>query len=170
MSQLAINAVNVWKEYRIRHTLGGSQSSFKAVLNAPFNWMLRRSEEYPHLQKSEPFFALKGVSFEIEHGESVGLIGRNGSGKSTLLKILSRITRPSEGRITIYQQVNALLEVGTGFNAELSGRENIYLNGSFLGMKTSEIRQKFDEIVAFSEVEQFIDMPVKYYSAACSCA
>jgi lipopolysaccharide transport system ATP-binding protein len=105
------------------------------------------------------------VSFEVEHGESVGLMGRNGSGKSTLLKILSRITRPSQGRITLYQHVNSLLEVGTGFNIELSGRENIYLNGSFLGMKTSEIRQKFDEIVEFSEVEQFIDTPVKYYSS-----
>jgi lipopolysaccharide transport system ATP-binding protein len=165
MSQLAIKAENVWKEYHIRHTLEGPQTSFKAVLNAPFNQLKKRSEEYPHLKRSEPFFALKDVSFEVEYGESIGLMGRNGSGKSTLLKILSRITRPSEGRITIYQQVNALLEVGTGFNAELSGRENIYLNGSFLGMKTSEIRQKFDEIVAFSEVEQFIDMPVKYYSS-----
>ena len=101
----------------------------------------------------------------MEDGESIGLMGRNGTGKSTLLKILSRITRPSRGRITLYQRVNSLLEVGTGFNTDLSGRENIYLNGSFLGMKTSEIRQKFDEIVAFSEVEQFIDTPVKYYSS-----
>ena len=165
MSQLAIKAENVWKEYRIRHNLEGPQSSFKSVLNAPFNRMKRRKEEYPHLQRSEPFFALKDVSFEVEHGESVGLMGRNGTGKSTLLKILSRVTRPSKGRITIYQRVNALLEVGTGFNTELSGRENIFLNGSFLGMKTFEIRQRFDEIVAFSEVEQFIDTPVKYYSS-----
>jgi lipopolysaccharide transport system ATP-binding protein len=165
MGHLAIKAEDVWKEYRIRHTLEGPQSSFKAVLNRPFNQLKRRSEEYPHLQKPEPFFALKDVSFEVEQGESVGLMGRNGTGKSTLLKILSRITRPSKGRITIYQRVNAMLEVGTGFNTELSGRENIFLNGSFLGMKTFEIRQKFDEIVAFSEVEQFIDTPVKYYSS-----
>lgn len=165
MSRLAIKAEDVWKEYRIRHTLEGPQTSFKAVLNAPFNWLMRRSNKYSHLQRSEPFFALKDVSFEIEHGESVGLIGRNGAGKSTLLKILSRITRPSKGKITLYERVNSLLEVGTGFNVELSGRDNIYLNGSFLGMRTSEIRRKFDEIVTFSEIEQFIDTPVKYYSS-----
>jgi lipopolysaccharide transport system ATP-binding protein len=165
MSPFAIKAENVWKEYRIRHNLEGPQGSFKAILNAPFNRLMGKSEEYPHLLKSEPFFALKDVSFEVEHGESIGLVGRNGTGKSTLLKILSRITRPSRGRITLYQRVNSLLEVGTGFNTELSGRENVYLNGSFLGMKAFEIRQKFDEIVAFSEVEQFIDTPVKYYSS-----
>lgn len=165
MSRPAIIAEHISKEYRIRHTRGGGQSSFKAVLNAPFNWMLRRNHKHPAFQGSERFFALNDVSFEIEHGESVGLIGRNGAGKSTLLKILSRITRPSAGRITLYDHVNSLLEVGTGFNAELSGRDNIYLNGSFLGMKMSEIRRKFDEIVAFSEVEQFIDTPVKYYSS-----
>ena len=165
MSQLAIKVENLWKEYDIRHNFEGPQISFKAVLNAPFKRLARRSKKNPHFQKMEAFFALKDVSFEVEHGESIGLIGRNGSGKSTLLKILSRITRPSKGRITLYQRVNSLLEIGTGFNPELSGRENIFLNGSFLGMKTSEIRQKFDEIVAFSEVEQFIDTPVKYYSS-----
>jgi lipopolysaccharide transport system ATP-binding protein len=165
MSRPAIIAQNVWKEYRIRHALEGPQSSFKAVLNAPFNWLMRRGRDARLLPRSERFFALKDVSFELAHGESVGLIGRNGAGKSTLLKILSRITRPSRGRITVYEHVNSLLEVGTGFNTELSGRDNIYLNGSFLGMKISEIRRKFDEIVAFSEVEQFIDTPVKYYSS-----
>jgi lipopolysaccharide transport system ATP-binding protein len=165
MSRLAVKTVHVWKEYRIRHTLEGPQDSFKAVLNAPFNLLMRRVEKKPSFQRSEVFFALKDVSFEIAHGESVGLIGRNGAGKSTLLKMLSRITRPSKGKITIYERVNALLEVGTGFNIELSGRENIYLNGSFLGMRTSEIRRKFDEIVDFSEIEQFIDTPVKYYSS-----
>ncbi len=165
MSRLAVKTENVWKEYRIRHALEGPQGSFKAVLNAPFNWLMRRAEKKPLFQQSERFFALKDVSFEIEHGESVGLIGRNGAGKSTLLKMLSRITRPSRGKITIYERVNALLEVGTGFNTELSGRENIYLNGSFLGMQTLEIRSKFDEIVDFSEIEQFIDTPVKYYSS-----
>jgi lipopolysaccharide transport system ATP-binding protein len=166
MSHLAIKAEHVWKEYQIRHNIEDSQSSFKAVLNAPFNWLIRKSaSKYARIQKSEVFFALKDVSFEVEYGESVGLIGRNGAGKSTLLKILSRITRPSKGKITLFHHVNSLLEVGTGFNIELSGRENIYLNGSFLGMKTSEIRRKFDEIVAFSEIDQFIDTPVKYYSS-----
>jgi lipopolysaccharide transport system ATP-binding protein len=165
MSQLAIEVEQVWKEYRIRHELEGSQASFKAILNAPFNWLMRRSDPHHQFQKSEPFFALRNVSFKVEYGESVGLIGRNGAGKSTLLKLLSRIMRPSKGKITLYEHVNSLLEVGTGFNTELSGRENIYLNGSFLGMKTSEIRRKFDEIVAFSEIEQFIDTPVKYYSS-----
>ncbi len=165
MSQPSICVEHVWKEYRIRHALEDPQGSFKAVLNAPFNWLLRRTRPSSSSPRSERFFALKDVSFEVEHGESVGLIGRNGAGKSTLLKMMSRITRPSSGRITIYEHVNSLLEVGTGFNTELSGRDNIYLNGSFLGMKVWEIRQKFDEIVAFSEVEQFIDTPVKYYSS-----
>ncbi|MCL5611414.1 MAG: ABC transporter ATP-binding protein [Chloroflexi bacterium] len=164
MGRLAISVENVSKEYRIRHNLEGSQSSFKAVLNAPFNWLTGQSGKYSHLQQSELFFALKDVSFEVEHGQAVGLIGRNGAGKSTLLKILSRIARPSRGKIILYEHINSLLEVGTGFNTELSGRDNIYLNGSFLGMRTSEIKRKFDEIVAFSEIEQFIDTPVKYYS------
>jgi lipopolysaccharide transport system ATP-binding protein len=165
MSQIAIKVENVWKEYRIRHTLEGPSGSFKALLNTPFNWLAGRYNRYSHLEKSEQFSALKNVSFEVEYGESVGLMGRNGAGKSTLLKLIARITRPSKGKITLYHHVNALLEIGTGFNVELSGRDNIYLNGSFLGMKISEIKQKFDEIVAFSEVEQFIDTPVKYYSS-----
>lgn len=164
MSELAIKAENVWKEYRIRHNLEEPSSSLKAILNAPFNWLTRRNKN-PRLQQSEPFVALRDVSFCVQCGESVGLIGRNGAGKSTLLKILSRITRPSKGKITLYQRVSSLLEVGTGFNTELSGRDNVYLSGSFLGMKIPEIKQKFDEIVAFSEVEQFIDTPVKYYSS-----
>ena len=165
MSQRVICAEHVWKEYQIRHALEGPQGSFKAVLNAPFNWLTRQSKKYEHLKRSEAFFALKDVSFDVQLSESVGLIGRNGAGKSTLLKILSRITRPTRGKITLYEHVNSLLEVGTGFNTELSGRDNIFLNGSFLGMRTSEMRRKFDEIVAFSEVEQFIDTPVKYYSS-----
>ena len=164
MARLAIKAEGVWKEYFIHHNLEGQTSSLKELLNLPFKKMTGATNHKP-VQSSEAFYALKDVSFDIEHGESVGLIGRNGAGKSTLLKILSRITRPSQGKITLYERVNSLLEVGTGFNTELSGRDNIYLNGSFLGMKTPEIRQKFDEIVAFSEVEQFIDTPVKYYSS-----
>lgn len=165
MSELSICVEHVWKQYQIRHPLEGPQGSFKAVLNAPFDWLLRRAPRYASVPRAEAFFALKDVSFQVEHGESVGLIGRNGAGKSTLLKIFSRITRPSRGKVIVYEHVNSLLEVGTGFNTELSGRDNIYLNGSFLGMRPSEIRRKFDEIVAFSEVEQFIDTPVKYYSS-----
>ena len=165
MTRLAIKAENVWKEYRIRHHFEEQTSSLKELLNTPVNRLLRKFRGAGEYDQSERFWALQDNSFEIEHGESVGLIGSNGAGKSTMLKILSRITRPSRGKVTLYERVNSLLEIGTGFNTELSGRDNIFLNGSFLGMKSSEIRQKFDEIVAFSEIEQFIDTPVKYYSS-----
>jgi lipopolysaccharide transport system ATP-binding protein len=132
------------------------------TIRAPFRRLHGRSEDkgWP-----ESFSALKDVSFEVQPGEVVGIIGRNGAGKSTLLKILSRITEPSDGRAEIRGRVGSLLEVGTGFHNELTGRENIYLNGSILGMRRKEIARKFDEIVAFAEMEQFLDTPVKRYSS-----
>ncbi|MDB6052818.1 MAG: transporter ATP-binding protein [Verrucomicrobiales bacterium] len=113
----------------------------------------------------EDFWALKNINFDVQSGEVIGIIGRNGAGKSTLLKILSRISEPSTGRITLRGRIASLLEVGTGFHPELSGRENVFLNGAILGMSQQEIRRKFDEIVAFAEVEQFLDTPVKRYSS-----
>src|SRR5205807_6698376 len=116
-------------------------------------------------ENAETFWALRDISFDIHQGDVVGIIGRNGAGKSTLLKILSRITEPTGGEIDIYGRVGSLLEVGTGFHPELTGRENIFLNGSILGMRRREIQQKFEEIVAFAEIERFLDTPVKRYSS-----
>jgi homopolymeric O-antigen transport system ATP-binding protein len=166
MTRLAIHAQNVGKKYRIRKNIGqGPQSSLKELLNKPAERIIRRFKRQERYEDAETFWALKDVTFKVDHGESVGLIGRNGAGKSTLLKILSRITRPTSGEILLYERVNSLLEIGTGFNMDLTGRENIFLNGSFLGMKQAEIRKKFDQIVSFSEIEQFLDTPVKYYSS-----
>jgi lipopolysaccharide transport system ATP-binding protein len=123
------------------------------------------SDVFKPKEKAEEFWALHDVSFEVKQGETLGIVGRNGAGKSTLLKILSRITEPTRGRIEIEGRVGSLLEVGTGFHPELSGRENIFLNGAILGMQRAEIAKKFDEIVAFAEVEQFLDTPVKHYSS-----
>jgi lipopolysaccharide transport system ATP-binding protein len=162
MSDIAIQALDLGKEYRLGapqryHTL---RDSIARMARAPLN--LLRGRRGP---QAERFWALRGVNFEVKQGEVVGIVGRNGAGKSTLLKVLSRITEPSAGYADIYGRVGSLLEVGTGFHNELSGRDNIYLSGSILGMRRSEIRAKFDEIVAFSECERFLDTPVKRYSS-----
>jgi len=168
MSTIAIQVENLSKQYKIglaqqRH------DTLRDQLTAGFKSLFHLNGHRSALgaQRSAPsdtFWALKDISFEVKEGEVVGIIGRNGSGKSTLLKILSRITEPTEGRARIQGRVASLLEVGTGFHPELTGRENIYLNGAILGMKKAEIDRNFDEIVAFSEIEKFIDTPVKRYS------
>ncbi|MFM2286471.1 MAG: hypothetical protein RLZZ543_1968, partial [Bacteroidota bacterium] len=156
-----IKVEHLTKEYVLRHKTGARYSSLRDELSNKVRGIFTRREE----QTSEKFLALNDVSFEVKQGERVGIIGRNGAGKSTLLKVLSRIVAPTSGRITIDGRVASLLEVGTGFHPELTGRENIFLNGSILGMSREEIRSKFDEIVAFSEVEKFLDTPVKRYSS-----
>lgn len=169
MSNLAIRVEGLGKEYRI----GGRQESYKTLreeLTSTFTAPFRRLRQLTRGTNNggitnDRFWALKDTSFEIKPGEVVGLIGNNGAGKSTLLKILSRITEPSTGLAEIRGRVGSLLEVGTGFHPELTGRENIYLNGSILGMAKEEIEKKFDEIVEFAEVEKFLETPVKHYSS-----
>jgi lipopolysaccharide transport system ATP-binding protein len=183
MSDIAIRVENLTKRYRIgtsRARYKTIRESLMAALSSPF----RRLKAADHKtadnmttdrtstgqgpvvsSQGDWIWALKDVSFEVKQGEVIGIIGRNGAGKSTLLKILSRITKPTEGRAEIHGRVGSLLEVGTGFHSELTGRENTYLNGAILGMKKEEIDRKFAEIVAFAEVEKFIDTPVKHYSS-----
>ena len=154
---------NVSKRYRLgglhpgyvtfRETLGGA-------LGAPFKRLKGGASG-----KRETIWALRDINLSIQQGELVGIIGRNGAGKSTLLRILSRVTRPTTGEVEIYGRVGSLLEVGTGFHPDLTGRENVFLNGAILGMRKAEIRRKFDEIVAFAEIEKFLDTPVKHYSS-----
>jgi lipopolysaccharide transport system ATP-binding protein len=170
MGDVAVRIEGLGKQYRIGEQLRRFDTFGEALMSSvtmPFKRMGRilRGEVVGSVDLTEIIWALRDISFEVKKGEVVGIIGFNGAGKSTLLKILSRITEPSEGFAEVYGRVGALLEVGTGFHPELTGRENVYLNGSILGMTRSEIDSKFDEIVAFSGIEQFVDTPIKHYSS-----
>ena len=168
MSDVVIRVENLSKKYIIGHQKQERYTALRDVIanGAISFWQgLTGDRQAKHDDLSEDFWALKDVSFEIKQGDRVGIIGRNGAGKSTLLKILSRITEPTSGKISIKGRVASLLEVGTGFHPELTGRENIYLNGAILGMDRAEIKKNFDEIVAFAEVAKFLDTPVKRYSS-----
>jgi len=171
MSNIAVHAEGVGKKYRLGAQSGPYKTIRESVMSlagAPVGVarrLTRRSASADAGGRRPEFWALKDVNFEVKQGEVLGIIGRNGAGKSTLLKLLSQITEPTEGRITVRGRLASLLEVGTGFHPELTGRENIFLNGAILGMARSEISRKFDEIVAFAEVEKFIDTQVKRYSS-----
>lgn len=170
MNNHAIVVENLSKKFLIGHVTDPYQTLREAIVSsikAPFNRMgrLLRGQTAGATELSEDLWALQDISFTIDQGEAVGIIGNNGAGKSTLLKILSKITPPTKGSANIYGRLGSLLEVGTGFHPELTGRENIYLNGSILGMKKGEIERKFDEIVSFAQIEKFLDTPVKHYSS-----
>ncbi len=170
MSNIAIKAENLGKKYIIHHEKKESYKIFQDVLVNGGKKIITSLNPFAKTstvedETTEDFWALDDVNFTINKGDKVGIIGRNGAGKSTLLKVLSRITEPTTGKIHINGRIASLLEVGTGFHPELTGRENIYLNGAILGMSRKEIKEKFDEIVAFAEVEKFLDTPVKRYSS-----
>lgn len=167
MSNLAIRVDGLSKQYEIgtRVKYRTLRDSFSRLLLAPFRHARELVTGQRKRDRDNLFWALQDVSFDVNHGEILGIIGRNGAGKSTLLKILSRITEPTRGWAEIRGRVGSLLEVGTGFHPELTGRENVFLNGAVLGMRKAEIHRHFDEIIAFSEVERFVDTPVKHYSS-----
>lgn len=168
MSDIVISCENLGKQYTLFHQAqrgDGLRHVINDMVTAPMRWL--KGAKQPDFKPAtyEQFWALKDVCFEVKAGDVVGVVGRNGAGKSTLLKVISRIIEPTEGRLRIRGRVASLLEVGTGFHPELTGRENIFLNGAILGMKRAEIKRKFDEMVAFAEVDRFLDTPVKRYSS-----
>jgi lipopolysaccharide transport system ATP-binding protein len=163
-----IEIKNIGKKYNISHQKGGYVALRDVIANiakSPFKFLTRKAKNIIGITNQEDFWALKNINFEVEKGDVVGIIGNNGAGKSTLLKILSQITPPTEGKIIIRGNIGSLLEVGTGFHPELTGRENIFLNGAILGMTRSEIVKKFDQIVEFAGIKKFLDTPVKRYSS-----
>lgn len=168
MEQSIISIKNLGKKYNIAHQRGryiALRDILANILRSPFKFAKHKAKQIVGLETKEEFWALRNINLEVNKGDIVGIIGANGAGKSTLLKILTGITPPTEGEIIMRGKVASLLEVGTGFHPELTGRENIFLNGAILGMSKKEISRKFDEIVAFSGIEKFLDTPVKYYSS-----
>jgi lipopolysaccharide transport system ATP-binding protein len=168
MEHPIIEIKNISKKYNITHQRGGYvalRDILTNIMMSPFAFLKKKAKQVAGLETKEEFWALKDINFEVKKGEVIGIIGRNGAGKSTLLKILSQITPPTHGEIKLRGKVGSLLEVGTGFHPELSGRENIFLNGAILGMTRKEIAEKFDAIVEFAGIEKFLDTPVKYYSS-----
>lgn len=163
-----IEIKNLGKKYNITHQRGGYialRDVLMNVIKSPFSFLKSKAKQVAGMETKEEFWALKDINLEVQKGEIIGIIGSNGAGKSTLLKILSQITPPTTGEIKIHGRVGSLLEVGTGFHPELTGRENIFLNGAILGMTRSEMAKKFDTIVEFAGIDKFLDTPVKYYSS-----